>query len=75
MEISFIKHGYHNEHHIEIWPTYFSFSPLFWTMLKFWFPYGYMMPEKKSLAPRSHAFGHHILVTSRPKAPRIGGLL
>jgi hypothetical protein len=54
MKIYLIKSVYHNEHHVEIWPPYFSFSPLFRPMLKFWWPYGYMMPVKKSSVGRSH---------------------
>jgi hypothetical protein len=46
-----IKSGYHNIDHVEIWSQYFSFSSLFRAMLKFWLPYGYRMPLKKSLLP------------------------
>jgi hypothetical protein len=46
MEIFLIKSGYHNEHHVEIWLLYFSFSLLFRATLKFWLPYGYMMTVK-----------------------------
>jgi hypothetical protein len=49
MEMSLIKSGCYNEHHIEIWLPYFSFSPLFRAMLKFWSPYGYRMLVKISL--------------------------
>ena len=46
MEIFLIKSGSRNEHHVEIWLLYISFSLLFRATLKFWLPYGYMMIEK-----------------------------
>jgi hypothetical protein len=33
----------------KIWHLYFSFSLLLAAKLKFWLPYGYMVPVKKSL--------------------------
>jgi hypothetical protein len=61
MEIFLIKSGYYNEHHVEIRLLYFSFSLLFRVMLKFWLPYGYMMPVKKSLVVSlvSHVVSWH----------------
>jgi hypothetical protein len=53
LEISRIESGYHSKDHVEIWPPYFSFSPQFGAMLKFWLPYGYRMPVKKFRTPKN----------------------